>query len=346
MSLGLALAGCGEAQGPAPRASTSEPVGPASAAPSASVSAASAPSAAASVPAVVPTPPDTARRARVEADVATVAIPRHPGSPGHAKVQRHVQTELERAGLKPTLEAFDGGTNVVARREGSRRPDEIIVLSAHYDHIPGCAGADDNASGVAVILEAARAIRGGDRTLVIASWDREEDGLLGSAAWAATARGRGAKISLAISLDGVGYADRREGAQTLPPGADAVLPTVAKRLAENKYKGDFVVALGDTGAAPALAAFERFGTALGQPAYGVELAGLSRLALLDAARSDHASFWLHGYPALLVTDTANFRNPRYHCGAGPDDKSTLDYDLLARVTSLVIATTEDALRAP
>lgn len=336
---------CGADGAGAPPGSAASVAAPPSARVSADVASASA-SVALPPPAV--TAPDDARRARLEADVAKVAVVRPPGSPGHEAVKRHVVGELERAGFEPELSRFSaggGGQNVIATRAGTKHPDEIVVLSAHYDHIAGCAGADDNASGVAVILEAARAmIKPGDRTLVIASWDREEDGLVGSSAWAVAARQRGARIALAISLDGVGYADHRDGSQTLPDGAAAVLPDVAKRLAANHARGDFVAALGDSGAAGSLAFFERAGAAIGQPAFGVELAGLSRLMLLDAARSDHASFWAVGYPAVLITDTANFRNPRYHCNGGPDDKGTLDYDMLARVASLVIATTEDALR--
>jgi Zn-dependent M28 family amino/carboxypeptidase len=327
------------------------PAGEKSSAPSAPASATAAPPAAAvaSAGAVKPasldaTPPDPELVARLKADVAAVAVERHPRSPGWLKVQRLIQKRLEEAGLAVATEAFaGGGRNVIATAKGTTKPEELVILSAHYDHIPGCAGADDNASGVAVLLEAARVLgtaRGG-RTLVLAFWDHEEAGLFGSRDYAARAESNGTEIAVMISLDGVGFADRRPKSQTLPDGIDVVLPEMVRELEANEHRGDFLAVIGDEGSSAAIAAFDELGHKRGLNVMGAGLSKLSRLALLDAARSDHASFWLAGYPGILITDTANFRNPNYHCGAGPDVPESLDYDFLARVA----LTTIDVVRA-
>jgi Zn-dependent M28 family amino/carboxypeptidase len=182
---------------------------------------------------------------------------------------------------------------VVATRKGTT-PNEVVVLSAHYDHIAGRLGADDNASGVAVVMEAARQLsqRQFARTLVLAYWDREEDGLVGSRVWASQAKQRGVDIRMMVSLDGVGFAKHTPGSQTLPEGASQLLPDVAKRLAANQGRADFIAALGDSASAPSLKHFEAAGAAIAQPAFGIELSGMTRVCWPTPPAPDHASFWL------------------------------------------------------
>jgi hypothetical protein len=344
--------GCGSTVADAPASAASSAVAIASAKASTSaLPSASASAAVSSVPILrAPLPklavPDAAQRDRLKADVARVAIERTPGSTGWQAVRGILEKSFDAALFKVETQVFDdGGRNVIATRRGTTHPNEVVVLSAHYDHIAGCLGADDNASGVAVVMEATRQLsqRPFARTLVIAYWDREEDGLIGSRVWASQAKEQRMDIRMMISLDGVGFAKRTPGSQKLPPGASEVLPDVAKRLAENQHRGDFIAALGDSGSVASLQHFEGAGAQIGQLAFGIELSGMTRILLADAARSDHASFWLAGYPGILITDTANFRNPHYHCGAGQDAPSTLDYEFLNKVASVVIRTVEESL---
>ncbi len=318
-------------------------------------SAAAQPSPSASAPPTASAPPkpltiekpSTEQRERLRKDVARFAIERTPGSPGWTKTRTAIEDDLRAAGLTPEIQPFErDGKNVLATKPGMKTPREHVILSAHYDHIAGCQGADDNASGVAVVLEAARQLGKLEleRTLVLAFWDHEEDGLVGSRAYASRARSNKDEIRVMISLDGVGYADDKPGSQKLPEAVGTLLPDVAKKLADSGHRANFIAALGDTASHEALAAFEQAGTQLSQPAFGVELSSMTRLMMMDASRSDHASFWLAGYPGILITDTANFRNPRYHCGGGPDDPASLDYDFLNRVASLVIAVVRSAAR--
>lgn len=291
-------------------------------------------------------PLDATQRDRLKADVERIAIERPPGSAGWSQVRALLENSFDRRIFHVETHAFDDiGRNVIATRKGTTAPEQVVVLSAHYDHIPGCRGADDNASGVAVVLEAVRQLsrRSFPRTLVIAFWDREEEGLIGSRAWATQAKQRGTDIRLMISLDGVAFARRTANSQRMPEALGTILPDLAKRLAANEGRADFIAALGDTASAPSLAHFEAAGAAVGQTAFGVELSESTRPLLADAARSDHASFWQVGYPGMLITDTANFRSPHYHCRSGGDDPDTLDYEFLDKVASMVIRTVEQAL---
>lgn len=293
--------------------------------------------------------PDAAQRDRLKQDVASVALERAPGSLGWKTIRTLCKDRLDAAGFEIELQDLRGrGVNVLGTKRGSKLPDDAVILSAHYDHIPGCRGADDNASGVAVLFEAARyfSSRTFDRTLILAFWDLEEEGLTGSGIYAARAKERGQSIRLAISLDGVGFANQAKNSQQLPGAVASLLPSVNKRLIANENRANFIAAIGDSECGGFIDAFEQVGVAIQQPAFGVELSTMTRMMLLDAARSDHASFWLNGYPGVLVTDTANFRNPNYHCGEGPDDPSTLDYDFLNRVATVVIRATETQLMAP
>jgi Zn-dependent M28 family amino/carboxypeptidase len=222
-------------------------------------------------------------------------------------------------------------------------------VSAHYDHLERCAGADDNASGVAAALEVARLLNSAPlaRQLVIALWDEEERGLIGSRAFATEARQRADRIALMISFDAIGVRHREPGSQRLPQGFDAMFPAATRELERRGRAGDFIGVLGNLAADGAAASFEKQAQRIGLPTLRISLSPMEALALPDALRSDHASFWLNGYPALLLTDTADFRNPRYHCGGGPDDPNTLDYDFIAEIsrataeTILDIAVTAD-----
>lgn len=210
------------------------------------------------------------------------------------------------------------GYSVWADLPGATRPDEVVLLSAHHD--AWYFGADDNATGVAVILECARALAdaGLDRTVRIISFDREEEGLVGAAAYASANPDAG--LYRVVNLDSVGYTDSTPGSQQSILGLDA--PDTADFLALIAAQGS----KGDLEAAMAVA---------GELPDPVKLTGVlandrSHGALLsDLLRSDHAPFWAQGIGGLFLTDTTEFRNPRYHT---PEDTiDTLDPAFLAQV---------------
>ena len=125
---------------------------------------------------------------RIERDVQAFALVRPPGSAGWRRVQQLIAKRLTDLGFELERHAYGTGTNLIGTLRGSN--DEQVIASAHYDHIEHCAGADDNASGVAAVLELSRLLAGTarGRTLRVAFWDEEERGLLGSRAFAQRAR--------------------------------------------------------------------------------------------------------------------------------------------------------------
>ncbi|MCB9679101.1 MAG: M28 family peptidase [Alphaproteobacteria bacterium] len=295
----------------------------------------------------VPTDPEgfaaTVQVARYQADLEALAVPRGSGTPGWQAAQDRCFTTLQGLGFDTTLHTFDSGTNVVGRKPGTASEGAVIV-SAHYDSVPGCPGADDNASGVAGALEVARVLAPGTFThdLVVACWDREEAGLLGSRAWATSAT---EPIRMMWSFEMIGYASDEPGSQSLPFGFDFVFPAQTAQVQANDMRGDFALYVGDPSSAPALAPFEQAAANAGLPVVSIQLTAqqLGNPFLADLGRSDHKSFWDAGFPAVMVTDTANFRNDRYHCTGGPDGVARLDADFAAATVAATVGATVELL---
>jgi len=207
---------------------------------------------------------------------------------------------------------------------GSDRPQEILLLGAHYDSVHGSPGADDNASAVAALLEISRffAARTPARTIRMVAFVNEEPPFFatrrqGSMVYATAARKRGDDIRLMLSLEMLGYFSSQPGSQRYPPFLRRYYPDTADFIA-------LVANLGSRHIMHRLAQAFRAATAF-------PLAHIATLALVPGVSwSDHRSFWRRGYRAVMVTDTAFYRNPFYHTAG--DTPETLDYPKLAAVT--------------
>jgi Zn-dependent M28 family amino/carboxypeptidase len=196
--------------------------------------------------------------------------------------------------------------------------------------VPGSPGADDNASAVAVCLECARLVgRHGIGSVMIVFFNREEDGLVGSREFVAhLVKQSAAHVDEAHIFEMVGYRDPAHGSQQLPhqlsllsaPGAGDFLALVAN-------KGSNKIAESLTSLA---ACYVPHFPVLALKAY----LGIERF-VVDLQRSDHAPFWHAGIPAIMWTDTSEFRNPHYHRAS--DTPDTLDYAFMADVTRLALA---------
>ncbi len=289
---------------------------------------------------------------RYVADLEFVAAPRTPGSPHWLAVQARCADALEAAGLVVELQDYGSGTNVVGVLPGSGAlADEVVLLGAHYDHISGCDGADDNASGVAGALEVARVLGGAPlrRTLVVACWDEEELGLYGSQAYA-QALVDPAAVVVAINFDMIGYTSAEPDSQTFPSGLAERFPDLAAELDAHQHRGDFIAVVGDDLAAGVAADVEALAESLGRLTGVMTLTAAEKLddnAFGLLALSDHRSFWERDIPALHVFDTGLFRNPAYPCFSADDTVATLDHgfavDILrATVGALAAAATLDA----
>ncbi|MFE4108070.1 M28 family peptidase [Almyronema epifaneia] len=195
-----------------------------------------------------------------------------------------------------------------------------ILAGAHYDTVVGSPGADDNASGVAVLLELARlwSEQPGRSPLILVAFDLEEYGLAGSRFCVEQLQKANQRLRLMLSLEMLGYYDDRPGSQHYPPGLKYFFP----------QSGNFVGLIGNWRSLPHLIHLSKHLSQAGMPAPWLP-AGQRGKLVPDTRRSDHAPFWDAGYRAILVTDTANLRNPHYH---QPSDRlETLDLDRLTQV---------------
>lgn len=289
-------------------------------------------------------------QARYQADLLRVTGARPPGSAHWREVQALCAQRLESLGYAVERHRYATGENVIGVRAGARAPKEQVILSAHYDGVPDCAAADDNASGVAGVLEAARvlALRPHDRTLVIACWDEEERGLIGSEAYAARARARGDDLKAVYVYEMIGYRSAAPGSQTIPAGFGLLFPKQVERIGDNGNRGDFIAVVSDGASQAAAAHLERVGEAQGLPVVTLPVPeNLKNSPILqDLRRSDHASFWAASFPAMMITDTANFRNTHYHCSGGPDNAERLDGAFAALVIRATVGSALELLKAP
>ena len=225
---------------------------------------------------------------------------------------------------------------VVLTGNAARR--EIVLVGAHYDTVEGSPGADDNASGVAALIELARALRGVRlaRTVKLVAFVNEEPpffywGEMGSKVYAREARRRGDDIRVMLSLEMLGCFDDAPGSQAYPPLLKWLYPdrgnyiAFVSNLASRRALGEVVNAFRAKSDFPA----ER----LAAPAL---VPGVSW--------SDQLSFWRAGYRAVMVTDTAFYRNPHYHCAS--DTPERLRYPEMARVVEGLAATVAALAGAP
>ncbi len=257
--------------------------------------------------------------------VEALAYPRHyqVNREANEKARDWVFEELRCSGYDVECEGqYD---NVIARRL-SASTGPAILIGAHYDTVPTTPGADDNNSAIAVCLEAAKVLAvHADVPLIVAVFNCEEDGLLGSQDFV---KNLGSSIHDEISqahiFEMVGYYSDLPESQAKPAGLPIPMPSV----------GDFVGLLSNSQsnkiAKQILTVAKRIGTST--PLISLKaFLGIEKV-FGDLLRSDHTPFWQAKVPALMWTDTSEFRNPNYHAAS-----DTPDYDALADVTRMIVA---------
>lgn len=206
---------------------------------------------------------------------------------------------------------------------GTGRASEIVVAGAHYDTVAGSPGADDNASGVAGLIEIARTLRPlrPQRTLKLVAFVNEEPpffyfGEMGSKVYAEAARRRGDDIRVMLSLEMLGCYSDAPGSQAYPPFLKWFYPD----------RGNFIAFVSNLRSRGALdEAVRAFRANCDFPAERLASPGF----VPGVAWSDQLSFWRAGYPALMVTDTAFYRYAHYHQATDTPDK--IRYPEMARV---------------
>lgn len=240
----------------------------------------------------------------------------------------YIHETLEGLGYEVRTQSFESHglrlQNIEIELPGDKVPQEIIVLGAHYDSIAGTPGANDNASGVAALLEIARLLAGNTypRTLRLVVFANEEPPFfygeeMGSTVYAARSRQRGEQIKAMLALETIGYYTDIPGSQHYPFPFSFFYPDT----------GNFIGFVGNLSSQRLVRrAIGTFRASTAFPSEGVAAPGWMQ----GIHWSDHWSFWQAGYPAIMITDTALFRYQHYH--AATDTPEKLDYPSLARVT--------------
>lgn len=280
---------------------------------------------------------------RLHSHLIQIVRDRHPylASGGHFYVQQYIREQLAQCGtveiddfavrgrihhnlmldlppLSPPLGS--GGKLEQLPLASGGKPEKPIVIGAHYDTVPGTPGADDNATGVAVLLELARAIalQPLKYPVKLVAFDMEESGYFGSKDYADKLKAQKQQIRLMISLEMLGYCNHNPNSQKYPTGLKYFYPN----------SGNFIALIGNLLTVPDLINLSDKIRKSGQLCEWLPVPNRG-LIVPDTRRSDHAPFWDNGYPAIMVTDTANMRNPHYHQAS--DRIETLDLDFLAGV---------------
>lgn len=278
-------------------------------------------------PALSATPAATAERLRAHV-VRLASDIGERNRPNHARLEQaraYIAAELAAAGYQVRDQRFaldgDQFSNVEARLD-DRTP--FIVIGAHYDSVEGSPGANDNASGVAVMIELARALHAAPpkTPLRFVAFANEEPPYfnsgegMGSEAYVAALADPAANVKWMLSLETVGLYLDAPGSQRYPTGVGWLYPD----------RGNFIAFIGNPDSRRLLhdliGAFRAVATL---PSEGAALPA----SIPGVAWSDHRSFWNAGIPAVMVTDTAPFRDPAYHRDF--DTPERLNYDNMARL---------------
>jgi hypothetical protein len=278
--------------------------------------------------------PDTERGlpARLKAHVVRLADdigPRNEDRPeALAAAAAYITASLAETGLHVRPQVLPGRLgpvwNLVGEIHGTQLPHEYVVVGAHYDTVDDSPGADDNASGVAALIELARrfATRTPARSIRFIAFVNEEPPTyrteaMGSVHSARASREQKDHIVAMFSLETIGYFNDAPGSQAYPWPLNHFYPDT----------GDFIAFVGNLASRPLVqGALDTFRQRVPLPSEGASAPGL----VPGIGWSDHWSYWQMGYPAVMVTDTAPFRNPGYHLEI--DRPATLDYTRMAWVT--------------
>lgn len=277
-----------------------------------------------------------------ERDVAT-ALRRHvntiasgPHNLAHYEaLQRaaaYIEQQLRLGGYAPVRQTYLVEGREVANIEAEHAAaspsphNRVIVFGAHYDSAGTTPGANDNASGVAALLELARLTArspAGRAAVRFVAFVNEEPpyfmtDAMGSYVYAARCAARGENVAAMLSLETIGYYTDEPGSQQYPAPFDRFLPR----------RGNFLAMVSNFRSAAVLRLVARaFRRATMLPV----IAAPAPESVPGVSWSDHAAFWQHGYPALMLTDTAPYRYPHYHTTEDTPEK--LDYERIARVVT-------------
>jgi Zn-dependent M28 family amino/carboxypeptidase len=244
-------------------------------------------------------------------------------SQGHFYVKQYIKEQFSQWGEVSHFPFEYRGQkheNIILDLAGNSHNQELILIGAHYDGVPGTVAADDNGTGLAVLLELAKyfAQHPLKYPLRLVAFDLEESGLIGSFEYAKFLKQNQQKIRLMFSLEMLGYCVQTPNSQKYPIGLKYFYPD----------QGNFIALVGNLKTIPDL---RRLKSAMIKTGIPCELLPVPNRGLWvrQTRLSDHSPFWDQGYNAMMVTDTAFLRNPNYHQRS--DTLETINLDFLTGV---------------
>jgi Zn-dependent M28 family amino/carboxypeptidase len=232
--------------------------------------------------------------------------------------RKYIAGQFESSGYQVKFHEYqlngDTFANIEVELAGTSRPKEIIIVGAHYDAVPGAPGANDNGSGVAAILELADRFKGKSfqRSVRFVTFVNEEPpnfmtGSMGSYVYAKKIAKEKENIIAMFSLETIGYFSDETGSQHYPPFFNLFYPK----------KGNFIAFVGNLRSRGLVTqSIRSFRVHSTFPSDGIVAPAL----IPGISWSDHWSFWQHGYPAIMITDTAPYRYPAYHTSEDTPEK--------------------------
>ncbi|HZK07063.1 MAG TPA: M28 family peptidase [Bacteroidales bacterium] len=247
-------------------------------------------------------------------------------------------------GLNSTIQDFDLGTytgkNYIGTKTGTIDDEYIYICDAHYDSQTVTPGADDNGSGVVGFLEAARILSNYNfkKTIKFIGFDLEEAGLYGSNAFVQENVSPEEQIAGVLNFEMIGYYTEEPNTQSLPAGFDLLFPIQYAEIENDSFRGNFIGNFGVVNQNDWELAFDN-----AAEMYVPELKVITFVApenweivAPDLGRSDHGPFWKADHPAVMLTGTAEFRNPNYHLPG--DTIGTLNFTFMSNVVKAAVAT--------
>jgi len=248
---------------------------------------------------------------------------------GLNEARKYIAEQFKSSGYQVEFQEYQLSGDVVANIEvthtGTKHPEEIIIVGAHYDAVPGAVGANDNGTGVAAILELADRFKDKNypRTVRFVAFVNEEPpnfmtGDMGSFVYAKRVAEEKENIMAMFSLETIGYFSDEVGSQHYPPFFNLFYPD----------KGNFIAFVGNLSSrrlvTKSIQLFREYSTF---PSEGIAAPAF----IPGISWSDHWSFWKHGYPAIMITDTAPYRYPYYHMSEDTPDK--VNYEKMVYVVN-------------
>jgi len=265
--------------------------------------------------------------------------------PDHLQETRDfIEQRFTDYGLNGTIQDFDFGTytgkNYIGTKTGTIDDEYIYICDAHYDSQTNTPGADDNGSGVVGFLEAARILSNYNfkKTIKFIGFDLEEAYLIGSTAYVEENISPEEQIAGVLNFEMIGYYTEEPNTQSLPAGFNLLFPVQYAEIENNSFRGDFIGNFGVVNQNDWEMAYDN-----AAETYVPELKVITFVApenwetvAPDLGRSDHGPFWQAGHPAVMLTGTAEFRNPNYHLPG--DTIGTLNFTFMLNVVKAAVAT--------